>query len=82
VALCRQVGTRLNGCRGDSLVWEDVGARNRTDFVAGCTDDWDRTSAELSSADLAVAVALCDDASADLAAMSCDEVVALYGGTP
>ncbi len=77
-ALCRQTGGRIAACRSGALVWEDLGASGRAGFVNQCLDDWDRTSADLSSGELSVAQDVCDDASGDLAQMTCDSLIAVY----
>jgi hypothetical protein len=76
--LCREAGVKLNTCRGASLSWADLGARSRADFVDQCRLDWDQTSADLPSTDLAEALDICRIGSEELAALSCDEVRAIY----
>lgn len=78
VVLCQQTARTIANCRSDALIWPDVGARNRQDFISECRADWDRASADLSSNDLRVALEVCDDVTRDLGELSCEEVTALY----
>ncbi len=76
--LCREASVKLDACRGSSLSWADLGARNRADFVDQCRLDWDQTSGDLTSSDLAEALDICRIGSDELAALSCEEVRAIY----
>lgn len=76
--LCQRTAQRLAQCKPDALAWVDLGATGRRDFVETCRNEWDRTSADLSTNDLRIALELCD--ATDVEALSCDEIVALYAG--
>jgi hypothetical protein len=78
--LCQQTAAKVADCRADSpLSWKDLGARNRSDFVNRCRDEWDRESNELSSSDLREALDVCVEGTRDVSRLTCEEVFALYG---
>ncbi len=76
--LCERVGDALASCRPDSLTWNDVGARSRVGFVNTCQEEWDRARNQLASAQASAALATCDDTTATLEDLSCEEVLAIY----
>ncbi len=76
--LCQNVGARVSACKPESLTWNDLGARNRADFVNQCRSQWDRERLDLSATDLRLALEACRDTSQELTDLSCEEVVALY----
>jgi hypothetical protein len=77
--LCDDVADAIDSCRSESLSWADLGARNKQDFTTRCNLDWDRTTAEIGARDLELALDVCADAQDEMARLSCDEVMALYG---
>lgn len=76
--LCTNVGNELAECKPQSLSWNDLGARNRADFIDTCQDQWDRSRIDLSASDLRLALEACDDTSAELGDLECTDIVALY----
>ena len=76
--LCQQTAARLAQCRGEALAWEDVGARNRADFVRECRVTWDRESSQLSFPALREALDVCDETIPAISTLSCQELLALY----
>ncbi len=76
--LCVQTANQLAACKPDSLSWNDLGARSKSDFAGDCRTDWERVSADLTVSDLRVALDVCDEASGDLFRLSCEELTALY----
>lgn len=76
--LCTSVGAKLAACKPDSLDWNDLGARNRADFVDGCQDQWDRSRIDMSASDLRLALEACDDTDEELDLLQCQEILALY----
>ena len=76
--LCQEVAVELDGCRGDSLSWADLGATSRLSFVSECETDWNQLESDLSSNALGVALDACKDASDQLESITCEELVALY----
>ncbi len=77
--LCQNVGQQLADCKPDSLSWVDLGARNRTDFVNQCRNQWERARLDLSATDLRLALQACRDTNQELGTLTCEETVALYG---
>jgi hypothetical protein len=76
--LCTNVGNEVAGCKPQSLSWNDLGARNRGDFIDTCRDQWGRSRIDLSASDLRLALEACDDTNAELGDLECSDVVALY----
>ena len=76
--LCQQSANRVAACTPDALVWPDLGARSKTDFVQQCRSDWELVSGDLTQSDHQIALEVCDDAGRTLSRLSCDEVMALY----
>ncbi|MFZ5475977.1 MAG: hypothetical protein ACOZNI_04320 [Myxococcota bacterium] len=77
--LCADVAGRIEECRGEwGASWEDFGADSRRAFRTDCQNEWDETRAELEAREVPAADEQCEDAVTTLAAMSCDEVRALY----
>ena len=76
--LCTGVGNELASCKPASLSWNDLGARNRADFVDACQDQWNRSRIDLSASDLRLALEACDDTTAELQDLECTDIVALY----
>ena len=74
--LCRDVSFRLEQCVDEP--WDDLGARNRADFVTKCRAEWDRRSRDLTSSNVSEAIQVCGDARGVLEALSCDDVETLY----
>ncbi|MCA9490884.1 MAG: hypothetical protein KC621_13240 [Myxococcales bacterium] len=79
--LCTSVGLELGTCKPQSLTWNDLGARSRSDFVNQCQQQWGRERIDLSASDLRLALAACKDTQRELDTLTCDEVLALYGPT-
>ena len=79
--LCSSVGLELATCKPDSLTWNDLGARSRSDFVNECQLQWDRERSDLSASDLELALDACRDTRNGLGDLSCEEILALYGPT-
>jgi hypothetical protein len=77
--LCANVTRELGNCKPDSLSWNDLGARNRSDFNNECRQQWDRERIDLSASDLRLALETCADANQEIVELDCDEVMALYG---
>lgn len=83
--LCCDVGAALETCiegGRTSLTWSDVGAVDRRDFARQCSDDWDRTSADLTAYELQEATGVCQDTRKDLDALDCEALGALYRPQP
>jgi hypothetical protein len=80
--LCQNVGDDLASCKPDTLSWNDLGARSRTDFVKQCKSQWDRERIDLSASDLRLSLEACADTRSELDDLACEEIVALYGPTP
>jgi hypothetical protein len=76
--LCDEVADAVAVCRPDGLSWADLGATSRRSYALECKRDWDETSAALGSRDLELSLDVCEDAQDELAALSCDEIIALY----
>ena len=77
--LCQNVGARVAACKPESMSWNDLGARTRTDFVNQCRNQWSRERLDLSATDLRLALQACRDTSQEVTDLSCEEIVALYG---
>lgn len=80
--LCQNVGDELASCKPDTLSWNDLGARNRADFVNECKQQWDRERIDLSASDLRLSLEACADTNRELGdarELQCEELVALYG---
>ncbi|MFK7929649.1 MAG: hypothetical protein AB8H79_15765 [Myxococcota bacterium] len=66
------------------LTWDDLGALDRRDFARTCSNDWDRTSGELTAYEQQEATAVCRDSRDRLAEIDvrseegCETVRALY----
>ncbi|MBX2800291.1 MAG: hypothetical protein KTR31_21610 [Myxococcales bacterium] len=80
--LCTQTAERIDTCRPDSLLWEDLGAESPNDFSRTCQRQWDRERIRLSAGDLSVALQVCRDTDAALRDLTCEEVRALDVPTP
>jgi hypothetical protein len=76
--LCDDVADAVAVCRPNGLSWADLGATSRRSYALECKRDWDETSAALGSRELELSLDVCEDAQDELAALSCDEIIALY----
>jgi hypothetical protein len=77
--LCLQATDRVAECRPAALTWADLGATGRADFTNRCRQQWDRVYADLEAHDQDVALQLCEDGLDAADALTCDEILALYG---
>jgi hypothetical protein len=77
--LCTNVTRELGRCKPDSLSWNDLGARNRSDFSNECRQQWDRERIDLSASDLRLSLETCADANQELEDLNCEQIMALYG---
>lgn len=77
--LCASVARRLDACREEwGATWEDLGAVSRADLRQTCQDELDIERGDWPARQIPEADAQCEDAAADLAAVSCDGLRALY----
>jgi hypothetical protein len=77
--LCTSVTREIGNCKPESMSWNDLGARNRSDFSNECRQQWDRERIDLSASDLRLSLETCADADEELEDLECAEVMALYG---
>ena len=76
---CASSTARLAECLDDwSASWEDLGASSRQDFRQNCQNDWSLSSPSLESREQQPALAACQELEDELAAVSCDELEAIY----
>ena len=86
--LCCDVAATLDGCVDDTLTWDDLGAADADDFARQCSDDWDRTSADLTAYELQEATEVCRDVRDKVGALdpnapeTCEQIRALYAERP
>ena len=76
--LCGDLARRLAECRTAAASWEDLGARNRLEYVRECRQDWESLRSDLDGWQIELGLNECGDGRDVLADLSCDEVMALY----
>ena len=82
--LCETLALELDTCQTEwGLTWEAFGADSRVDWRTRCENDWDGVRADLEAREVPAAEDQCQDAAADLNALSpegdrCDVLRALY----
>ena len=75
--LCLEVGVALDGC--DRLEWEDLGAASREAYISECRSEWNDVAADGTARELELGIGMCEEARDEVADLTCDELVALYG---
>ncbi|MFT6142355.1 MAG: hypothetical protein ACI855_001232 [Myxococcota bacterium] len=77
-ALCGDLGRQLAACQSNATTWEDLGARNRLEYVRECRQDWESLRSDLDGWQIQLGLNECGDGQDVLAELSCREILALY----